>query len=132
EDLTRGGQRGLLLGGGLSGLDLLGDDLVAQLDALLADVHPRPRDQALDLLLRLAAEGALENVSVLARTCHSCPPPRRSGPSSLPAAPRVTAQARCGQNDGPAAAGPSWSIVVRRSRRCGPPTRQRPSAGRAS
>ena len=94
EDLPRRGQRGLLLGGGLRGLDLLGDDLVAQLDALLADVHPGPGDQALDLLLRLAAEGALEDVTGLARTCHSCPPPRRSDPTSLPGASRGAAQAR--------------------------------------
>src|SRR5699024_4129612 len=70
EDLPRGGQRRLLLGGGLGGLDLLGDDLVAQLDALLADVHPGAGDQPLDLLLRLPAEGAFEHVGSIARTRH--------------------------------------------------------------
>src|SRR5699024_3809453 len=70
EDLPRGGQRRLLLRGGLGGLDLLGDDLVAQLDALFADVHPGTGDQPLDLLLRLPAEGAFEHVGSIARTRH--------------------------------------------------------------
>src|SRR5678816_754452 len=39
-------------------LDLLGDDVVAQPDALVADVHGRAGDQLLDLLLGLAAERA--------------------------------------------------------------------------
>ena len=39
-------------------LDLLGDDVVAQADALVADVDRRPGDELLDLLLDLAAEGA--------------------------------------------------------------------------
>ena len=45
-----------LLGAG----QLLFDDLVAQLDALIADVDAGAGDQLLDLLLRLAAEAALE------------------------------------------------------------------------
>ena len=39
-------------------LDLLGDDVVAQPDALVADVDGRTGDELLHLLLRLAAEGA--------------------------------------------------------------------------
>ena len=41
-------------------LDLLGDDVVAQADALVADVDRRPGDELLDLLLALPAEGAGE------------------------------------------------------------------------
>ena len=40
--------------------ELFLDDLVAQVDALVADVHARACDQLLDLLLRLAAERALQ------------------------------------------------------------------------
>jgi hypothetical protein len=40
--------------------ELLLDDLVAQLDALVADVHAGTSDELLDLLLRLPAEGALQ------------------------------------------------------------------------
>src|SRR5581483_777305 len=42
--------------------ELLLDDLVAQVDALVADVDTRTRDELLDLLLALAAEGAFEQV----------------------------------------------------------------------
>jgi hypothetical protein len=37
---------------------LLIDDLIAEFDALIADVNARASDQLLDLPLRLAAEGA--------------------------------------------------------------------------
>ena len=40
--------------------ELLLDDLVAQVDALVADVDAGARDELLHLLLRLAAEGALQ------------------------------------------------------------------------
>jgi hypothetical protein len=40
--------------------ELLVDDLVAEVDAFVADVDARARDQLLDLALRLAAEGAEE------------------------------------------------------------------------
>jgi hypothetical protein len=39
---------------------LLVDDLVAEVDALIADVDPGARDQLFDLALRLAAEAAEE------------------------------------------------------------------------
>ncbi len=55
----------------LAGLgELLLDDLVAEVDALVADVDAGARDQLLDLLLALSAEGALEQVTGLADTCH--------------------------------------------------------------
>ena len=50
---------------------LLIDDLVAQLDALVTDVDTRSRDELLDLLLALATEGALEQIHTLSVTCHS-------------------------------------------------------------
>ena len=46
------------------------DDLVAQLDALVADVHPGPRNELLNLLLALPAEGALEQVCALTDSSH--------------------------------------------------------------
>jgi len=46
------------------------DDLVAQLDAFVADVDPGAGDQLLHLLLTLAAEGALEQVGALTDACH--------------------------------------------------------------
>ncbi len=58
EDLTRLGK--LELGdpvGGRLGHALF-DDLVAQFDALVADVHAGARDELLDLLLTLSAERA--------------------------------------------------------------------------
>src|SRR5690606_38445033 len=61
-------------------LDLLGDDVVAQPDALIADVDRRPRDELLHLLLRLAAEGAgevgLPAVSLVRHDVESYPAPR--------------------------------------------------------
>src|SRR5262249_52806052 len=63
EDLTRLGQ---LVEAQLGGLgQLLLDDLVAQVDALVADVHAGPGDQLLDLLLGLAAEAALEKLAAI-------------------------------------------------------------------
>src|SRR3712207_8442680 len=50
--------------------ELLFDDLVAQVDALVADVHAGARDELLDLLLRLAAEGALQQVTAVADPRH--------------------------------------------------------------
>src|SRR5690606_36373076 len=47
---------------------LLLDDLVAEIDALVADVDPRAGDQFLDLLLTLPAERALEQVTAVARS----------------------------------------------------------------
>src|SRR4051794_41942057 len=48
---------------------LLVDDLVAEVDALVADVDPGAGDQLLDLALRLAAKAAEE---LLVRICGTC------------------------------------------------------------
>src|SRR3954447_8581196 len=50
---------------------LLFDDLVAQVDALVADVDAGACDEFLDLLLALPAEGALEQVATVTDACHS-------------------------------------------------------------
>src|SRR3954453_16731831 len=42
------------------GFGLLADDVVAQLDALVADEHGGAGDELPDLVLRLAAEGTVE------------------------------------------------------------------------
>ena len=49
-----------------SGLALLADDVVAELDALIADEDGRSSDQLPDLMLRLAAEGAVEGALAVA------------------------------------------------------------------
>ena len=43
--------------------ELLFDDLVAEIDALVADVDTWSRDELFDLLLRLPTEGALQEVA---------------------------------------------------------------------
>jgi hypothetical protein len=48
---------------------LLVDDLVAEIDAFVADVDAGAGDQLLDLALRLAAEAAEE---LLVRVCGTC------------------------------------------------------------
>ncbi len=67
-DLLRGRQLGEvdLFGGG----ELLFDDLIAEVDALVADVDPGSGDELLDLLLRLPAEAALEEIPSLAEFRH--------------------------------------------------------------
>jgi hypothetical protein len=50
------------------------DDLVAQVDALVADVHAWARDQLLDLLLALPAERALQQVTTIADASHPATP----------------------------------------------------------
>src|SRR4051794_20304733 len=52
------------------GRQLLVDDLVAEIDAFVADVDARTGDQLLDLPLRLSAETAEKLLISLARTCH--------------------------------------------------------------
>jgi len=56
-------------------LVLLTDDIHAQLDALVADEHGRARDQLAHLMLRLAAERAVQGVFRVAGLAHarSCP-----------------------------------------------------------
>jgi hypothetical protein len=56
------------------GLVLLADNVHAQLDAFIADENRGPRDQLADLMLTLAAEGAIQRVLGVARAdlTHSC------------------------------------------------------------
>jgi len=68
EDLLRLGQFEGHAGGGLP--ELLVHDLIAQLYALVADVDTGTGNELLDLLLTLAAEGALEQVDTLSAACH--------------------------------------------------------------
>ncbi len=46
------------------------DDLVAQVDALVADVHAGTGDELFDLLLTLSAEGALQQIATVSDSCH--------------------------------------------------------------
>jgi hypothetical protein len=72
-DLTGLGQ---LVEADLGGLrQLLLDDLVAQIDAFVADVDTWTRDQLLDLLLRLAAERALQQLPAIPKLRHGLPAP---------------------------------------------------------
>jgi hypothetical protein len=66
-DLTRFGQV-LELDRG-RGRELLVDDLVAEVDALVADVDAGPGDQLFDLALRLPAEAAEELLVGICRAC---------------------------------------------------------------
>ena len=73
-DLVRLGQLGEADLFGLG--ELLFDDLVAELDALVADVHAGTGDQLLDLLLRLAAEAALQQLGSFVLRHESVSPTR--------------------------------------------------------
>ena len=50
--------------------ELLFDDLVAQIDALVTDVHAWSGDEFLHLLLALATERALQQVTAVSNACH--------------------------------------------------------------
>src|SRR5690606_2792277 len=67
-DLPRLGQVVPLELGGLG--ELLLDDLVAEIDALIADVDAWTGNELLDLLLALSTERALQQVSPVADACH--------------------------------------------------------------
>src|SRR5207244_7014637 len=58
--------------------ELFLDDLVAEIDALVADVDAGAGDELLDLLLTLPAEGALEQIAAIPEFRHDAPP-RSSG-----------------------------------------------------
>src|SRR5450759_2061564 len=68
EDLARLRQLVETQLGGLG--ELLLDDLVAQVDALVADVDAGSGDELLDLLLALATERALQQVATVSDACH--------------------------------------------------------------
>ncbi len=72
-DLTRLGQVVELQLGRLGELFL--DDLVAEVDALVTDVDAGAGDQLLDLLLRLAAERALQQLAPVTELGHRMPLP---------------------------------------------------------
>ena len=59
-DLVRRRQVGLGARHRFDVRSLVADDVVAQVDALIADEHRRSRDQLLDLVLALAAERAVQ------------------------------------------------------------------------
>ena len=54
--------------------ELLVDDLVAEIDALVADVDAGAGDQLLDLTLRLPAEGAEKLLVGVGWACHGLSP----------------------------------------------------------
>ena len=78
EDLARLGQ--VAAGGVRLLLELLADDVVAELHAFIADEHAGARDQLAHLVLALSAEGAVEDLGAVAgigpgglRSCFRCP-----------------------------------------------------------
>ncbi len=79
EKLVDGTRLGELLEMELGALrKLLLDDLVAQLDALVADVDPGAGDELLDLLLGLPAERTLQQVAAaVSDPCHLSPGVRK-------------------------------------------------------
>src|SRR5699024_2489549 len=117
---------------------LLFDDLVAQVDALVADVHAGTRDELLDLLLTLPAEGALEQIATVTNPCHV----RRSLLSRSPAivpvhrhrtGPPPMAAPPADRAPGPEARGPGGGTPIIDYRRYplrAPPGRIPPSACR--
>jgi hypothetical protein len=50
--------------------ELVGDNVVAQVNALVAYVHAGSRDELLNLFLTLCAETALNQVITFAKLCH--------------------------------------------------------------
>ena len=75
--------------------ELLFDDLVAEIDALVADVDAGTRDELLDLLLALPAERALEQIATVTELRHRSPPrPRLAAAASSCSLPTVPQPAR--------------------------------------
>src|SRR6266702_267301 len=84
-DLARLRQAVPLELGGLGELFL--DDLVAEVDALVAYVHARAGDELLDLLLTLTAERALQQVPTVTDACHPDTPLHGAAVTAMVAAP---------------------------------------------
>ena len=63
--------------------ELFLDDLVAQVDALVADVDTGASDELLDLFLALPAERALEQVTTVADACHADSPSGKQCPMAM-------------------------------------------------
>src|SRR6266700_769569 len=61
-DHVRGRELVLIGPRGIGGRALLADDVVAKLDAFVADEHRRPGDELPHFMLALAAEGAVEKL----------------------------------------------------------------------
>jgi hypothetical protein len=83
-DLARLGQAVPLELGGLG--QFLLDDLVAEIDALIADVHAWASYELFDLLLALTAERAFQQITAVAHACHPAtplpgPPPAAASPT---------------------------------------------------
>jgi hypothetical protein len=73
-DLGRlGHRRGLAEG--LLAVGLLGNDVVAEVDALVADINRRARNQLADFILALAAERADQVARPVVMLGHYCLPP---------------------------------------------------------
>src|SRR6516162_9144914 len=66
-DLPR--RRDAVAGFAESGLGLLANDILAQLNAFIADEHRRPRDELTHLVLALTAERAIERILGIAHSC---------------------------------------------------------------
>ena len=63
--------------------ELLLDDLVAEVDAFVADIDPGTSDELLDLLLALSAERALEQIAALSDARHPASFLRAARPARL-------------------------------------------------
>ena len=64
--------------------EFLFDDLVAQIDALIADVHTGASNEFLDLLLALPAERALQQVTAVSDARHGASGPTSCSPLVVP------------------------------------------------
>ena len=71
ENLPRLGQ--LIEGDLFTLVELLLDDLVAQVNAFVTDVDTWASNQLLDLLLTLPAKGTFEEVASVTDSCHGWP-----------------------------------------------------------
>ena len=84
EDILRAGNPAVLLAGD-AGLGFLADDVIAQLNAFIADEHGGASNQLAHLMLRLTAEAAVKGAfrvgSAQFRHAYSCFPHGRDSPN---------------------------------------------------